>query len=230
MLALRIVDQANRWLSHAGQSSNLIGMVHAQLNDRAAMDRPQAQQGQRNTDLVVQVSLGGQTTCIPLPSGENGGNHFLGCRLAVAACNGHDRQAETLTPCLTQFHQGKSGIAQCNLWQPGFRTLFLDKSRQGTCLKRLIQEIMRIEFFAAQSNKNRARVQLAGIGLNGMLLSQHHGSPGPLPIIEGFAHPLDFLIGFVSLASQHDQIYRLGTQHSAHHSQRTIRLDHYISV
>ena len=83
VLALRIVDERHGRAGNAGEISDFPLVVHAELDGAPAMRRPQAQQGQRHADVVVQVSRGRKHGISAGMTAQDRGQHFLHGRLAV---------------------------------------------------------------------------------------------------------------------------------------------------
>ena len=98
MFALRVVDQRDRGLGHCGQIGNFTRMVHAQLNHADLVAGTQTQQGQRYTNVVVEIALGRKSRVL-LPGAQDGRNHLRDRGFTVAARHRNQRQAKAGAPC-----------------------------------------------------------------------------------------------------------------------------------
>ena len=110
VFTLGIEHQRHRWLCHGGQTGDLARMVHAHLDHTHAVGITQAQQRERDTDVVVEVAARGKGSLCAQVRHQNGGDHFLGRGLAVAAGDGNQRALETTTPAARQRTQRTAGI------------------------------------------------------------------------------------------------------------------------
>ena len=70
VFALCVVDQGHRWLDQIGQISDLAGMVHAQFHHRNTLFGAQAQDRERQADVVVEVALRGEITALAAVSAQ----------------------------------------------------------------------------------------------------------------------------------------------------------------
>ena len=73
-------------------------MVHADLEHRDAMRRPQTEYRQRQADLIVEIAHGRKHLFRTPFDAQDRRGHLLDRRLAVAADDGDDRQSEAPTP------------------------------------------------------------------------------------------------------------------------------------
>ena len=109
VLALCVVDQRHCGAGQSRQQGNFPGMVHAQLEHCDLVLRAQAQQGQRQADVIVQIALGGQTG-LGFPGLQNRGQHLGHRGLAIAASHSDQRQAELPAPAAGELGQGQAGV------------------------------------------------------------------------------------------------------------------------
>jgi hypothetical protein len=109
MGALGIGDQRHGRRTNLCQIGDFAGVIHPHFDDSGTMRAPQAQQRQRQANIVIQVAPGRQDS--GAESGfENRRNHLLGRRLAVGAGHRDHWQRETGTPGRGQSTQRQAGI------------------------------------------------------------------------------------------------------------------------
>ena len=83
MLALGVVHQAHCRLRNGGERGGFARVVHTDLYRRHMMIGAQAQQGQRQPDVVVEIALGGERVFGAPMLAQNRGDHLLHRGLAV---------------------------------------------------------------------------------------------------------------------------------------------------
>ncbi len=105
MLALRIVDERDGRLRDRRQRGRLAAMIHAELDRRDAMRGAQPQQRHRQADRVVEIALRREHGGVAEMRAQDGREHFLHGRLAVAADDDDDRNRELPPPVRGQRAQ-----------------------------------------------------------------------------------------------------------------------------
>ena len=113
MRALGVGDDGHRRLRQPGQRGDFARMVHTHFNDGSAMTGAEPQQGQRQTDVIVEIALRGQHG-VAESGTQDAGDHFLGRRLAIAAGDSDERQGEARTPGLRQQAERDACIGNDN--------------------------------------------------------------------------------------------------------------------
>ena len=159
---------------------DLAGMVHAELDHRGAMRRAQAQQGQRQADVVVEVAFGGEAG-VALPGAEDGGDHLRHRRLAVAAGHRHQRQIEALPPGRRELTEGETGIGHLEPGQAGLGQAALGQRGDGAGRLGLGQEVVRVEALAAQGDEQIAGPNGAGVAVHPNERKRRDRRPGSRP-------------------------------------------------
>jgi hypothetical protein len=119
VFALCIVHQGHGGRRYPGQPRHFSGMVHAYFNHGAAVCGTQAQQGQGQANVVVEVALGCQRL-LACPGAQDAGHHLSHRGFSVAACHRHQRQLELLAPPTSQLAQGLSTVGHLKATEPGF--------------------------------------------------------------------------------------------------------------
>ena len=149
VFTLGIEHQRHRRQSHGGQAGDLARMVHAHFDHAHAVRIAQAQQRERDTDVVVEVATRGKGSLCPQVRHQNGGDHFLGRGLAVAAGDGNQRALEATAPTARQHTQRPTGIGHP---QRGHTNVLGERFGQhggGTSIDGGVNESMAIEAVAA---------------------------------------------------------------------------------
>jgi hypothetical protein len=145
------------------QVGDLAGAVHAHLDHRRAMPGSEAEQGQRQADVIVQVAArrqhGGAERRL-----EDGGDHFLGRRLAVRAGHRDHRQVEAGAPGGGEAAEGEARIVDDDR-RYAIRQArgLMQEQRHGPGRHRLCQEIVGVEAFAAERDEQLAGIDVAGV-------------------------------------------------------------------
>ena len=127
------------------------------------MLRRQAQQGQRQANVVVEVAGGGQHRVGAGVATQNRRQHFLDRGLAVGAgdANAQRRQAER--PAGGQPAQGQAGVLYLD--QAGAGQVKIRAHQRGRALgDNLGDEVVGVEAFALQGDEQIAGTGLAAIG------------------------------------------------------------------
>ena len=173
------------------QIGDFARVIHAHLDDRCPMAGIDSQQGQRQTDVVVQIAARRQHGIAKLAP-ENGGDHFLGRRLAIRARHGDDRDFETGAPRGSHPAEGNPRIGN-NQRRCAHRHARLPGHQQGagTGGDGLLQEIVAIETLATQRHEqlpwfDRARV--GGHAGNRLIGTAQDAADGALDLGEPPVH------------------------------------------
>ena len=110
MLTLRVIDQGYRGVNHCRQHGNFSGMIHTQLDNSNLVVLPQAQQGHRNANIVIQIAARGQRGAVRPFSGQDGGQHLRDRGFSVATRNGNQRHIVLRTPGVGQRAQREASV------------------------------------------------------------------------------------------------------------------------
>ena len=163
MLALGVVDQGDGRLGDAGQVGDLAGMIHAQLDDGVAMLGAQAEQRQRQADVVVEIAPCRQSAVLARRRGQDGGQHLGDGGLAVAAGDGDHRNVEASPPTGRRRTQRQAGVGNQDLRHVEVQPT-IHHQRHGPAGQGLVGEVMGVEPLALQAEEQAERRQVAGIG------------------------------------------------------------------
>ena len=143
----------------AGQVGDVSRSVAAHLDDGEAVRGVEAGQGQRHAELVVVIALRGQGR--PLGR-QDGGDHFLDRRLAVAAGNADDGHVETLAPGPGNPPHRRLHVLDEQLRQ-GILDLAADQRRFGAVFAGLAEELVAIVTLAGQRAEQVAGLDATGV-------------------------------------------------------------------
>ena len=141
-------------------------MIHPDLHGCGAMRGSQTKHGQRQADLVVEVSGRGEHVLVAEFGAQDRRRHLLHGRLAVAADDGDNRQHEAPAPERGERPErderiGHSEKAACDAAGERFGTICSDDRRCGATLESLGDEIMTIEMLALERHEKIAGLQPA---------------------------------------------------------------------
>ena len=168
VLALRVVDHRHGRLGNGGQYSRFARMVHAEFKHGQLMLRVQAEQRERQADVVVEIAGGRQAGVFTHGLREDRGDHLLDRGLAVAARHGDDGNRELAAPAGGKLAEpearvGDSQHGHIGDIQGGSRCA---RHQHGSSATRhhLGQEIVRIETLADQRDEQVARLDGAAVG------------------------------------------------------------------
>ena len=144
-----------------GQLRDFAGVVRAHLYHRIAVFVSEAQQGKRYADVVVEVADGGEglPACLQQPL-----QHFFGAGFAVAAGDGEKLCLAACAAVAGECLQRGAGVGDDDLRQVHVWPVFGDDGGNGAAFFRRRQEVFATEVFAAQSDKQFARLQAAAVG------------------------------------------------------------------
>jgi hypothetical protein len=164
--ALGIGDQGHGRRADRGQVGDFTGMVHAHLDHRRTVRGIQAEQRERQADVVVQVAARRQHGIAELRL-EDGCDHFLGCRLAIRAGNGDHRQREAGAPGGGEAAQPEAGVIDDDGGSAGRQFGGIgDHEGGGAAFPGLGKKIVGIETFTAERDEQLAGADGPGIGGN----------------------------------------------------------------
>ena len=113
VFALRVVHDGHLGLGQTGQIVDFARMIHAQLDHAYAVAAAQTQQGQRHTNLVIQIALRGQGR-IPCIGAQDAGNHLRDRGFAIAARHRDQGQGKLRAPSRSQSAQGTQAVLDLN--------------------------------------------------------------------------------------------------------------------
>ena len=171
VLALGVVDQGHRGPSQISQVGDFTRVVHAQLNHGQRVPCPQAKQGERHTDVVVEVALSrqypiGTARTFGASGSQDGGDHLRDGGFAVGAGHGDQRQRELRTPACGQRAQRQRGVGHLDATEArcGQATMG-DGSSCATGLD-LGQEIIGVKAHAFEGDEQIALSEAARIGVD----------------------------------------------------------------
>ena len=164
VLALRVVDHDDRRSRDRRERAGLAAVVHAELDDRCAVVRAQAQQRQRQADRVVQVAARREDAAGAVPGTQDRGRHLLDGRLAVAADDDDERRIETRTPGRREFAQRGERVGHRD-HRPRVAAAALRHHRGGRAAReRAGDEIVAVEPFAVERDEQVAGLDRARVG------------------------------------------------------------------
>ncbi len=152
---------ANVWRRQRGQAGDFAHMIRAHFDHGEAVFAAEFEQGQRHANVVVQIAFGRQR-------GASGGTHrgqqLFDRGFPRTAGDGHDLRRAGATPALRDGVQGGERISHDELRQRNFRQESAHHRRHRTAFERGGQMIVAIEAFAAEGEKEVARLKAAGVG------------------------------------------------------------------
>ncbi len=169
MFALRVVHQRDGRLGHGGQCSDFTRVVHAQLNHGHLMVSAQTQQGQRHTNVVVEITL--RREIGPGFEGrQNGRHHLRDGGFTVAPRHGDQWQGELRPPSGSELTQRGFGIGHHQPWQTGGEqrrvSVALTQCRHRTARFGFRHKCVRVKTLTTQGHEKIARLNRARVGVN----------------------------------------------------------------
>ena len=170
MFALRVVDKRHRGCGQRGQQRHFARVIHAQLHHAHAVPLAvvlaQAQQRERQADVVVEVALRGKSA-VALPGAQDARHHLRDRRFAVAACHCRQRQMHAVAPGAGQHLQGLLAVLHHQTRQPvvAIQTV-LDQCGCRACGLGLRQIVMCVVQVTAQCDKKVASTHAARIAVH----------------------------------------------------------------
>ncbi len=170
--ALRVVHQRHGRRREARQVVDLAGVVHAHLDHCRMMLRTQLEQGQRQSDVVVQVALGRQHTLGRAAEmcAQDRRAHFLDRGLAVAAGDAQERNRETAAPGGGELAQREARVIHRDQRQAGvgLGPDACDHGAGGPLGQHLAHVVVAVEALALQCDEQHAGDHGARIGADGV--------------------------------------------------------------
>ena len=163
MLGTRVGDETDGGQSDAGKFGHIARMIGAHLNHRMPMALLQFEQRQRHADVIVEITARSQCRTTLR---ENGGEHFFGAGLAVAAGDADQRRSEPMAPLPCGTLQRNQGVLHLHDREPrGSCALSKRSGSTGSCSN--IQKLVAIETRTAQGDKQLAGGNAPRIGRHG---------------------------------------------------------------
>ena len=160
-------DQAAGGLGDLHQSGDLAGRAGAHLHDGHLGLLVDAEEGERHADVVVEVGLGGHQVVFPA---EDGGNEFLGGRLAVGTRDADHRNVELAAVVGRQLLQHGERVldhdAFASLVRGAFQQEAVHDGIFGAGLQGCLREIVTVELLAFQGEEHHALFNLAAVRRN----------------------------------------------------------------
>ena len=126
---------------------------------------PQAQQGERHTNVVVEIALGRERS-LTLPSMQDAGNHLCDRGFAVAARHRNQWQLELRSPCLGQLTQCLFGVGHFQAHQTCLRQTVLGDGGFHTKCGQAAQVGVRIKTLTLQRHKQIICQHTAAVGVH----------------------------------------------------------------
>ena len=160
-------DQAAGGLDDARQLGDFAGGAGAHFHDGQVGAFVDAEEGEGDADVVVEVRLGGYHVVL---LGQDGGDELLGGGLAVGAGDADHRDVELAAVVGGQLLQHFQGILNDDALPsaPGrpFEQEAVDDGIAGTRLQGVQGEIVPVERFSFQGKKHRAVLDFPAVGRN----------------------------------------------------------------
>ena len=160
-----IVHQRHRGGREPREIGDLPEMIHAHLDHRVAVVAAQAQEHERNADVVVQVPGRGQHSVIAPCRPQAARHHLLHCGLAVAAGDRHQTDLEARAPAGGEPAEPDAGVVYDD--QPRVRLPhpFRLGHHRGDSpqLQGLVDELVPVEPIALQRDEQVAVTDLTAV-------------------------------------------------------------------
>ena len=173
MLALRVVDECDGGPGDPREIRCFPGMVHPDLDHRRAVLAAQAEQRQRQADLVVEVAVGCQHVRLAPVLAQATRDHLLDRGLSIRPCHRRKRQIEAPAPMSGERAEPRRGIRYRSKRQGRSkrrRAFVPDQGGRGTRARRLRHEIVSIEARAGQRHEQIAALHAPAVGAHGVEL------------------------------------------------------------
>ena len=165
VLALRVVDQRHRRARDLGEVRDLAPVVHAELDRAPAVRMAQAEQRERQPDVVVQVAARGQHGFFTRMLPEDRRQHLLDRGLAVRAGDGNERRREARAPVAREIAEAAARVVDHQCRQRVLAAILaVDHRRRGLRRRHCLQKIVAVEALAAQRDEEIARLDRAAVG------------------------------------------------------------------
>ena len=157
-----IGDQPTIGVDDVAQHRNLSGMVGARFHHRDVVRRREAQQGERHTDVIVQVALGVQHIVL---FGQHRRRQLLGRRLAVGSRDLHDGRTELSAMMVGQLLERGEHIVHPQASRIGSRHLgIVHHGISTTGRQSLSGKLIAVERSPFEGKENAAFGAVSGIG------------------------------------------------------------------
>ena len=154
-------DRGHVGLGQGRERPDLAGGRHAQLDDRGRVLGPQAQQGQGQAVLVVEIALGLQHRAA---RGEQVRRHVLRGRLADRSGHGDDRQRRLSPHVAREVVEAPRGVGHPHEGEAGRRRgVAVDERGGGAPRGGLGEEVVAVEARPTDRDEERARGQGARV-------------------------------------------------------------------
>ena len=101
MLTLSVVHHCNVGLGYVSKPGNFSRVIHTQLDHCNLMVVVQTQQGQRDADVVIEITFGRKHRLRPIDA-KYRRDHLCDRGLAITACHGDEWQFELRSPTAGQ--------------------------------------------------------------------------------------------------------------------------------
>ena len=157
---------------------DLAGVAHAHLDDRGAVLRPEAEERQRDADLVVEVALGLQDGAARR---EDRGDHLARGGLPVRAGDADDRDVEAPPVVARDRAERGEGVRDREERQRrGLGRAVLRDDRRGRALRGGLGDVrVAVEALAGERDEERARREGARVGRDASDLRGRCADPAP---------------------------------------------------
>ena len=164
VLALRVVDQRHGGRRDAREVGDLARVVHAELDRAAAMLRAQAQQSERQADVVVEVAERREHRLVACVPPQDRSEHLLYGGLAVGAHDRDERRCKALPPVARKVAESQPRVLDHERRQRLLAGVApVDHRRCGAARGSLREELVPVEALAAQRHEELPRAQLAAV-------------------------------------------------------------------
>ena len=155
----RVDDETDAGCGDPGEVRDLARVIRAHLDHGIAMRGLEPREGERHTDVVVEVAAGNQAAS---PVSEDRPRHLLDRGLAVAAGDAHDGARKIPPPCACERSQAREHLGHDHLRDVN-RHETVDQRTRGAARCNIGDEIVRVVMLAAQGDEQvplteRARI------------------------------------------------------------------------
>ncbi len=179
MFGAGVGDETHGRPCQAHQLGDIADAIRAHFDHGTAMRVFKAHQRDGHADMIIEIAVSRHAQT---HARQNGGGHFLGGGLAVAAADGHDGNGELGAPGLAQLLQRAQRVGNRDLRQRMGDRPF-DQGADGAPARRRRNEVSAVEGGAAQRNEQRARLKRAAVRghgpigaiVAGQLAADHRG-------------------------------------------------------
>ena len=152
MRTLGVGDDCHGWLRDASEVADFTRVVHAHFDDRSAMAAIEFEQGERQANVVVEITLCRQHS-VAEGRFQDTGDHFLARRFAIAAGDGDQRQFKATAPVSGERAKRQTRVADDDEWQAAIldvgERIDVDHGSGGAALGGACQKVVTVEIFTA---------------------------------------------------------------------------------